>query len=124
MHPPFDDLTAGLESLAFTPVGALGDDDLVAMLERADVVFAAADADGTLVAAATEALGRRALAVVRDTDGCPHSAHARRVAALQLLAAVQADYGAPASVAVTGPVPEWDGLAALIIVPAARAGDG
>jgi hypothetical protein len=26
--------------------------------------------------------------------------------------------------AVTGRVPEWDGLSALIIVPAARGGDG
>jgi hypothetical protein len=98
------------------------------MLARADFVFAAAgadaDADGGRVTATTEALGRRALAVARDTDGCPRSARERRIAVLQLLAAVQADYGAPAALAVTGRVPEWDGLSALIIVPAARGGDG
>ena len=130
MPPPFDDLTARLESLAFTPVDRLGDDDLVAMLARADFVFAATataaadDADGGRVTATTEALGRRALAVARDTNGCPHSAHERRIAALQLIAAVQRDYGAPAALAATGAVPEWDGLSALIIVPAGRSGDG
>jgi hypothetical protein len=128
MQPLSPDLSFRLESLAFTPVDRLDDDDLVAMLARADFVFAAApaddDADGGRVTATTEALGRRALAVARDTDGCPHGTRERRIAALQLLAAVQADYGTPAAVAVTGPVREWDGLSALIIVPAARLGDG
>ena len=127
MQPLSPDLSFRLESLAFTPVDRLGDDDLVAMLARADFVFAAAaddDADGTRIAATTEALGRRALAVARDTEGCPHSAHERRIAALQLIAAVQRDYGASAALAVPGTVPEWDGLSALIIVPAGRSGDG
>jgi hypothetical protein len=123
MHPLFPDLSFRLQSLAFTPVDALADHDLVAMLERADFVFAAADADGTRIAAATEALGRRALTVARSANGCPHSAHERRVAALKLVAAVQADYGAPAALAVTGPVPEWDGLSVLVIIPAERLGD-
>lgn len=122
MDFPIDDFPGHLDEVIFKAADAYGDDELVAMLARADFVFVATVDDDEIedMPGVIHAEARRALTCARGDNGVLHSPRERRLAALQLLAEAQDYYAAPAAVALAGPFDAWGHRAAFIVVPLYR----
>lgn len=120
MDFPIDDTPDHLADVTFQVAAAEGDDELVAMLERADFVFVATVDDDETVPDTIDVRARRALTCARHGNGVAHSLQERRMAALKLIAEVQDYYAGPAAIALAGPLHAWGHRAALAVVPADR----